>query len=340
MRVRAHALPSATAAVLEQSAALLRDLQDEQHMRQQQDWGHRSGQSQRQQQQVPSSLEGDRRRRDAARLVESYNASVAASGDKALPRLLQRAWLLGPRHVGPNIALASPSAMPVQSCAGPGTGLFDVPSSQVVRAAARLGGVTAPTGAEVAMGASELLPSAVPSSAGEGGNAMSTSQTGEVQQQQLDVPVGQPWVARMLCGSTADASAHKALAEADADAAAESAAVAASAGVSELWSHVCSSVQSGVTAGFQLASSAGPLCDEAMWGVAFELEVRLLLPPSGGATLDLAEGVYGPFSGQVRCVLVSLFFSWGRGLVAFWCVWGGRDGGLYGTLCHTQPDLT
>lgn len=33
------------------------------------------------------------------------------------------------------------------------------------------------------------------------------------------------------------------------------------------------SVQSGITAGFQLATAAGPLCDEPMWGVAFEVRV-------------------------------------------------------------------
>ena len=31
------------------------------------------------------------------------------------------------------------------------------------------------------------------------------------------------------------------------------------------------SVESGITAGFQLATAAGPLCDEPMWGVAFEV---------------------------------------------------------------------
>lgn len=36
----------------------------------------------------------------------------------------------------------------------------------------------------------------------------------------------------------------------------------------------CRSVESGVVAGFQLATAAGPLCDEPMWGVAFEVEAR------------------------------------------------------------------
>lgn len=35
--------------------------------------------------------------------------------------------------------------------------------------------------------------------------------------------------------------------------------------------YVQSSIESGISAGFQLATSAGPLCDEPMWGVAFEV---------------------------------------------------------------------
>jgi ribosome assembly protein 1 len=85
--------------------------------------------------------------------------------------------------------------------------------------------------------------------------------------------------------------------------------------VSGLWPHITGSVESGVTAGFQLAAAAGPLCDEPLWGVVFEVEVVLVVPPGGGETLDLAEGVYGPFSGQVR----------GRGGVRGG---GGRRGGV------------
>lgn len=32
-------------------------------------------------------------------------------------------------------------------------------------------------------------------------------------------------------------------------------------------------VESGVASGFQLAAAAGPLCDEPMWGVAFEVQL-------------------------------------------------------------------
>ena len=69
------------------------------------------------------------------------------------------------------------------------------------------------------------------------------------------------------------------------------------------------SIESGVASGFQLAAAAGPLCDEPLWGLAFQVEARLNLPPAGegggsaaaaAASLQLAEDVYGPFSGQVR----------------------------------------
>ncbi|EFJ51620.1 hypothetical protein VOLCADRAFT_56931, partial [Volvox carteri f. nagariensis] len=67
-------------------------------------------------------------------------------------------------------------------------------------------------------------------------------------------------------------------------------------GVSEPLGHVVASVESGVVAGFQIATSSGPLCEEPLWGVAFELEVRLQQPQqAGGSQAD----VYGPFSGQV-----------------------------------------
>lgn len=55
-----------------------------------------------------------------------------------------------------------------------------------------------------------------------------------------------------------------------------------------------------------MATAAGPLCEEPMWGVAFEVDVRLNVPAGGGEAaggsgreLALQEEVYGPFSGQV-----------------------------------------
>ena len=78
----------------------------------------------------------------------------------------------------------------------------------------------------------------------------------------------------------------------------------------------------GVAAGFQMAAAAGPLCDEPVWGVAFEVQARLegLVPvtptdPSTTTATDLlldlpssaaASDVYGPLVGQVAAATRSL----------------------------------
>ncbi|KAK7310242.1 hypothetical protein RJT34_07634 [Clitoria ternatea] len=60
-------------------------------------------------------------------------------------------------------------------------------------------------------------------------------------------------------------------------------------------------LESSVIAGFQLATSAGPLCDEPMWGLAFVIEARIS-PLSGqhdeSETHQQSEQ-YGSFAGQV-----------------------------------------
>ena len=43
--------------------------------------------------------------------------------------------------------------------------------------------------------------------------------------------------------------------------------------------HVRGGVEAGIAAGFQLATSTGPLCDEPLWGVAFEASFICLLMP-------------------------------------------------------------
>nr|GMD29321.1 elongation factor-like GTPase 1 [Ipomoea batatas] len=61
-------------------------------------------------------------------------------------------------------------------------------------------------------------------------------------------------------------------------------------------------LESSVLSGFQLASAAGPLCDEPMWGLAFVIEASIY--PSNGQPSDADSSVhqaeqYGIFSGQV-----------------------------------------
>jgi ribosome assembly protein 1 len=62
---------------------------------------------------------------------------------------------------------------------------------------------------------------------------------------------------------------------------------------------------SGVSAGFQMASASGPLCDEPLRGILVNIQVKLCFSQSstGTATLPLQEDVFGPFNGQVSAVV-------------------------------------
>lgn len=63
-------------------------------------------------------------------------------------------------------------------------------------------------------------------------------------------------------------------------------------------------IESGISAGFQLACAAGPLCQAPLWGVAFELAVGVAVADfdfteESWRGLNLLEGSLGPISGQV-----------------------------------------
>lgn len=69
-------------------------------------------------------------------------------------------------------------------------------------------------------------------------------------------------------------------------------------------------LESSVVSGFQLATASGPLCEEPMWGLAFNVEAFVTLKPRGiasdqGSTEEAVDATvsadqYGPFSGQVH----------------------------------------
>ena len=319
VRVKAHALPNSTAALLDENANLIKDLLQQHHRKQE----HPQQQQQQQQQQdcqsrlqqpqdtsrQRRSMDGGEVSREAHKLCEAYLRSVRdlANSNKQLSQLLQRAWLLGPRNVGPNIALCSlcrSCSSSTSSTTSSGfSSLFDVASSHVVRASSKHGPLSKLTGAPAveqspakhsqqqhsehsSIANGSTVHDTPQAAAAEGADAAAAADSS----QQLSVPFGWPTAAVMLSGQPAVA--------ADSDAAV----AAAAAGLRELWPHITGSVESGITAGFQMASAAGPLCDEQLWGVVFEVEVRLMLPAHGGE-LDLAEGVYGPFSGQVGTIL-------------------------------------
>ncbi|KAM6595965.1 hypothetical protein CsatA_006489 [Cannabis sativa] len=60
-------------------------------------------------------------------------------------------------------------------------------------------------------------------------------------------------------------------------------------------------LESSIVSGFQLATAAGPLCDEPMWGLAFVVEAFIspMTAPDESETSQLQSEQYGIFSGQV-----------------------------------------
>eukprot|EP00878_Enallax_costatus_P013632 GHUV01014254.1.p1 GENE.GHUV01014254.1~~GHUV01014254.1.p1 ORF type:complete len:573 (+),score=214.81 GHUV01014254.1:327-2045(+) len=303
IRVRAHALPNKTAALLDEHAHLLPDILGNHDRKQQaaaQQQQHTGATGQRR------SIDGADSSRELHRLRKGFSSSLDIARNKQLVRLLERSWLLGPRNVGPNIALCSPAAG--DSGLLGSSSLFDVPAAAVVKAASRHGPLAKIAGAPTTTGPQTYHDPVLPNGtaaddAAEASDAASPAAAENLQQQQINVVFGRPVVAAALRQQAGEDAVSAALHSA-ADAATHAAESAASAGVGDLWPHITSSVESGVTAGFQLAAGAGPLCDEAMWGVVFEIEVRLMLPAAGGQ-LDLAESVYGPFSGQVMTAVSS-----------------------------------
>lgn len=65
------------------------------------------------------------------------------------------------------------------------------------------------------------------------------------------------------------------------------------------------SVVSGISAGFQMASLSGPLCDEPLRGLLVEVEAKLLFSVSknGERQILTQEDVFGPFNGQVSATV-------------------------------------
>ena len=59
---------------------------------------------------------------------------------------------------------------------------------------------------------------------------------------------------------------------------------------------LASMIESGIITGFQLATAAGPLCEEPMWGVVFSIDIIL---HSDESEIRSSEEQFGPFSGQL-----------------------------------------
>jgi ribosome assembly protein 1 len=249
------------------------------------------------------------------------DADAEQQGGEGLPAVLERAWMLGPKRTGPNLLLASSSST------GPGS-LFDLPPDRVVKLSKQ----------QLGRGAAPLP--------GRQQQQQHQQQRGEEEEEEeehaemeaarrrLAVPLGYPEAAQKLglVEGSDQAGQHASSAVADlasqldrhlsvsmqteAPAAPEANGSSSSGGggggegLGQSLEYLRASIESGVASGFQLASAAGPLCDEPLWGTVVRVEGRLNLAPAaaeGGscpeaACLQLAEDVYGPFSGQVTSV--------------------------------------
>ncbi|KFM26039.1 Elongation factor 2 [Auxenochlorella protothecoides] len=272
LRLRAFPLPSPLAGALEAGAAVLQAALGEA--------GRGAG-------------PGEREREAAAEL----GRRLAASAEGA-ELLLARAWALGPRRVGPNALLLSPTS-PGQGAGGPTTGLWDVPPPGVLAVGGRQGrGARPPSPAGVGPAAAGAAPA-------EGAGA---DEAVEEARATLRIALGRPEVAQVLC--LGQGGAHAGNAEVDA----QGTALGLSAeGVARLRD----SIEAGVLAGFGMATEAGPLCDEPMWGVGFEVEARVVGSGDEASPAPrTGEDVYGPLSGQIA--------TSSEGLSAVYAVLGRR----------------
>ena len=239
------------------------------------------------------------------RLRQTAEAAAQEGQHPGLLSLLQRAWAFGPKRVGPNLLLAVPetSSSTSSSSSSAGESLFALPPERVAKLAKQQAGRAAAAPAALAAAAAGRQPH----EAGEEGDELAEEAAAEPRR--LSVPLGFPQAALRLGLASGDqtAASHAASALADlshqlgsmlsvsdpagspaAAAAAEngsSAETDAGAAEGEVGSalgrsleYLRYSVESGVAAGFQLASAAGPLCDEPLWGLAFQVEARLNLP--------------------------------------------------------------
>ncbi len=249
---------------------------------------------------------------------EAFLSQMAAAVSCAPVRfvsLAQQVWQLGPKGTGPNFLLAPPEATGARAPgqAGAGTALFDVPPTQVVKATRQAQGLVIPSHAaaiaaqvpqQPAQGDAEGADAAAPAAARvlialpRIGRASLAAPLGLATSHTAGPDASAPSQPAQEATHTADTDTHN-TARAD---------------------NFIATIQSGLNAGFQLATGAGTLCEEPMWGVLFEVDVRLSVPdtlsgqlPSNGHQplqgslleglldqLDLQEDVYGPFSGQAR----------------------------------------
>lgn len=319
IRVRASPLPAAMASILDQNADNLKAAFASNTA----SGGNEGGQGEGSSRSAAEDLEMLGKRLQNIAIEHPRNSAL-------LQQVLKRVWLVGPKRCGPNFLLAS-----LEGSTGIGTlpSLWDIPLQNVIKLSKQQRDQgRAPSTAS-------LLPAAGSSSAG--GDLTTNAQY--IQYIHVPVQIGNAEISRRLGLVNIDATSSSAAAAAavvaeqeaidlatrlsnlsfvnDTTAPSTARATDSSSPLTETARYVHHSIESGVASGFELATAAGPLCDEPMWGLTFQIEARLNINPavvqngnsdsygvdntsetkrsSNIEVLQLLEDVYGPFSGQI-----------------------------------------
>ncbi|GIL84225.1 hypothetical protein Vretifemale_12915, partial [Volvox reticuliferus] len=289
VRVRAAPLPGGVAGALDGRPELLRRVLVDGEGRQEAADGNRADTGA-----GPASSSSSSLASELGPLRTELRAAAKAAGPQQEARVLQmleRAWLLGPKRIGPNLLLASPRrpngvAAAEASASSSSTAvesLFDMSSNSVVRAAKATTKAMAPGAQGALSGTAGPLTDA---DGADGADATAAASSSSSAAARIDLRLGSP-VAALALGLISEEDARSYID--DRAAGASSSSSNCDAGVAEALRHVAASVESGVVAGFQIATASGPLCEEPLWGVAFELEVRLVQPQQqqqAGPSLD------------------------------------------------------
>ncbi len=341
IRVRASPLPAAMASILDQNADNLKAAFALNTATTTSGGGSGSGgageeesSSSRQQAGGASSSSSSTSASEDLEILGKRLHSIATEHPRnsaSLTQILKKVWLVGPKRCGPNFLLASlessSSSSSGTSSGGTGSGggipsLWGIPSKSVIKLAKQQ--------KERVPSAASLVPPGGGGS-GEDGNSGGDITTAAVQYIHVPVQLGNTEISRRLgLVDTSNITASSAAAAAAIVAEQEAidlatrladisfvdnepslATITSSSPLTETARYVHHSIESGVASGFELATAAGPLCDEPMWGLSFQIEARLNINPAvvqdstntstntSVEVLQLLEDVYGPFSGQI-----------------------------------------
>ncbi|GMH33552.1 hypothetical protein BSKO_01386 [Bryopsis sp. KO-2023] len=230
-----------------------------------------------------AAIEGQAEKPTEIQEIGEQLKSVLADAPEQAVSQFERAWVLGPKQSGPNLLLAKDTR-------DGATSLFDAPLESVVhldKKQRRSRPPKPPMGVTVQKQKPEEAETGEEEFEEEEKSTMSNFSI-QIPKQEMDLEFRHPEAAVTLGFS---AEMHDPFHDK----------------IPPHMHRAADSIKSGICAGFQHATSAGPLCMEPMWGVAFEVEAKLFYPIRNGAEeetrLDLGEDVYGPFFGQVMTVV-------------------------------------